>query len=189
MARRAKFTIAKHALALGSVYADALEMAYAQDAIDLRPPGHISLEPRERGGRYAYWSRYVDGKIVRDYLGPEGGGQHQAALAQIADLKRYQGTAKNLRRLGFASLDHEAALVVAELFAAGLFAAGGVLIGTRAFGAILNQIGWKAAPLPRHARRRSCPADGHEAGDAPGQGRLPGAAQADGHPLRAGHGA
>jgi len=147
MAKKSPFTLSQHPLPIQTVLADAYEAARTQGLIDLRPPGHIGIEPRERGGGYAYWSRFVGGKPTRDYLGPENGQKHTAALAELAELKRFQVLAKNLRGLGFVSVEHDAALVTAEMHNAGLFAAGGVLIGTRAFGALLNQLGWKATPF------------------------------------------
>lgn len=147
MAKKASFTLSKYQLSVVTVLADALEAARTQNVIELRPPGHIGVETRDRGGRYAYWSRFVEGKLARDYLGPENGDKHTAALAELEQLKRFQAMAKNLRGLGFASVEHDAALVVAELHNARVFAAGGVLIGTRAFGALLNQLGWKATPF------------------------------------------
>ena len=131
-----------------TVFAEAVELAMAQPRIDLRPPGHIVLDPRDRGGRYAVWVRYAaDGKPNRTYVGAEGSEQHLAAMAALDELKRLKERAKTLRKLGFEAVEHDAALVLGEMCNVGIFTGGGVLIGTRAFGSILNHLGYKATPF------------------------------------------
>ena len=138
----------KHAPPLMAIFAEAVEWATSQLRIDTQPPGHIAVEPRDRGGRYAYWIRYdAAGKQGREYLGPEGGERHLEAMAALDELKRIREHARNLRKLGFEPVEHEAALVIAELCNAGIFAGGGILIGTRAFGSLLNHMGYKATPF------------------------------------------
>ena len=130
-----------------AVFAEAVELAIAQPRVDLQPPGHIALDPRDRGGRYAVWIRYAaDGKPKRDYVGAEGSEQYLATMAALEELKRLKGQAKNLRKLGFEAVEHDAALVLGEMCNAGIFTGGGVLIGTRAFGSILNHLGYRATP-------------------------------------------
>jgi hypothetical protein len=130
-----------------AVFANAVEHALAQSQVDLQRPGHIALDSRDRGGRYAVWVRYgVDGKPRRTYIGAEGSEPYLAALAALAELKRQQGEAKDLRKLGFEAVEHEAALVLGALCNGGIFSGGGVLVGTRAFGSLLNHLGYKATP-------------------------------------------
>lgn len=144
--RKAPFAVKRYLLEDTHSLAAATEQAYTLGQIEIRPPGHISVESRDRGGSYAVWVRFVHGKPVREYIGPAQGEAHQLAEAHLAELKLLQARAKKLRKLGFASLEHDAALVVAQLHNHGVFAGGGVLIGTRAFGIILNQLGWHATP-------------------------------------------
>lgn len=141
------FTLRKQPMPLMAVFAEAVEHACSQSAIDLLPPGHIALEEKDRGGKYAYWVRFHAGKTNRRYLGAEGSDGHMEAVAGLEELKRIQEQAKNLRKLGFEAVEHDAALVIAELANAGVFKGGGVLIGTRAFGSILNHLGYKATPF------------------------------------------
>jgi len=129
------------------MFAEAIEMASAQAMIGLDTPGHMAIETRDRGGRYAIWSRLSAGKPVRVYIGAEGSEEHEKALAQLAELKRLQEQAKTLRKLGFEAVEHDAALVIAELHNTGIFTGGGLLIGTRAFGSLLNHLGYKATPF------------------------------------------
>lgn len=148
MAKKAPFFLHKFSLPVMTLLADAVEMALAQSAIDRIPPGHIALEPKERGGGdYAYWVRFEAGKPVRRYLGPRGSEPHLAGEAALAEMKRLQGRARELRKLGFEAVEHDAALVIAELANSGIFNGGGILVGTRAFGSILNHLGYKATPF------------------------------------------
>ena len=105
-----------------AMFAEAVEWATSQTQIETQPPGHIAIDPRERGGRYAVWIRYgANGKQIKDYLGPEGCEKHLAAMAALEGYKRIKEQARNLRKLGFESVEHDAALVIAELSNAGLF--------------------------------------------------------------------
>jgi hypothetical protein len=112
------------------------------------PAGTIALEERERGTRYAKWRRVgADGKPLPPlYLGVAGGPVHEEALAVLADLQRIEGDAKTLRRLGYAAEDSASAIVLAALANAGLFEAGVVLAGTRAFNCIANLLGFSVTP-------------------------------------------
>ena len=149
MAReRDPFVLSKHAPPLMAIFAEAVEWATSQQSIATPPPGHIAVEPRTRGGRYAYWVRYdPSGKLKREYLGPEGSEAHLEGVARLEGQKRIKEQAKHLRQLGFQAVEHDAARVIAELCNAGIFVGGGVLIGTRAFSSILNHLGYKATPF------------------------------------------
>lgn len=145
---KAPFTLQKHDLPVMALFANAVELATGQAKIDLLSPGHLALDTRNRGGRYGVWVRYgADGKPKRSYVGAEGSEQYLAALASLEELKRLQSQAKKLRLLGFAAVEHGAALVLGELCNAGIFTGGGILVGTRAFGSILNHLGYKATPF------------------------------------------
>ena len=51
------------------------------------------------------------------------------------------GYSRDLRKVGFHSTENSALITVAALFNAGLFGRGAILVGTHAFGAILNELG------------------------------------------------
>lgn len=131
-----------------AVFSEALELAFSQGPVDPLPPGHISLEKKERGGLYARWRRQgADGKpLTPAYLGPQGGEKHLAAQAQLEDLERIERSAKSLRRLGYAAEDNASAIVLAALSNAGVFSGGGALVGTRAFRCLTNHLGFIVSP-------------------------------------------
>lgn len=88
-----------------AIFQNAVEHAMAQGSIELRTAGHIAVEERERGGRYAYWMRYNQArKPIKEYIGAQGSDEHQFALAQLDGLKQTAATAKALRSPGTAPL-------------------------------------------------------------------------------------
>lgn len=147
MVAKSPFVLRKFPMGQMAIFADAVEMALSQATISLDTPGHIAIESRDRGGQYAIWSRLSAGKPIRTYVGAKGSEAHEMALAQLAELKQLQAHAKTLRKLGFEAVEHDAALVIAKLSNAGIFTGGGLLIGARAFGSILNHLGYKATPF------------------------------------------
>lgn len=145
---KARFSVRPFDAMSRAVFSEAVEMAFAQGNVDPLPPGHISVEDKERGGLYAKWRRQgADGRpLPPRYLGAEGGEDHLAALALKDDLERLARTAQSLRRLGFASEDNVSAIVLAALNNAGIFSGGGTLVGTRAFRCLTNHLGFLVSP-------------------------------------------
>lgn len=138
-------------VSLRTAYAQAKELALAQKAVPLLTAGSIQIE--ERGGsRFVYRYRYdVNGKRITEYVGPILDEETQPKLAQarqeIKDQETIAEYSQRLRRIGFYSADNSTLVTVALLFNAGVFG-GGVLVGTHAFGAILNELGVSASPFP-----------------------------------------
>src|SRR6266568_3889383 len=139
-------------VSLRTAYAQAKELALAQHQVSLTTPGSLQVERRgER--RFVYRYRYdVSGERVREYLGPEG---DEATLTKVAEANAEIGDAqtigdysRDLRRLGFYSADNSTLVTVASLFNAGIFTGGGLLVGTHAFGVLLNDLGVRASPFP-----------------------------------------
>src|SRR5262249_26150239 len=67
---------------------------------------------------------------------------------EIADSETLAGYSRDLRRIGFYSVDNSTLVTVAALFNAGIFGRGAVLVGPHAFGAIMNDLGVAASPFP-----------------------------------------
>jgi hypothetical protein len=100
-----------------------------------------------------YRYRYdASGKRITEYVGPLSGAgtaeKIEQARAEIRDQAEITEYSQKLRRIGFHSADNSTVVTVASLFNAGVFGSGGVLIGTHAFGAILNELGVAASPFP-----------------------------------------
>lgn len=144
--------IKKFDVSLRTVYAQAKELALAQEAVPLLTAGSLQTEERA-GGRFVYRYRYdVSGKRIAEYLGPLSDAATAAKVGQAKEEIGDQGAiaeySQKLRRIGFYSADNSTLVTVASLFNAGVFGGGGVLVGTHAFGAILNELGIAASPFP-----------------------------------------
>jgi len=146
------FKISNFDVSLRTVYAQAKELALAQKAVPLPTAGSLQTEERA-GGRFVYRYRYdVNGKRIAEYLGALSDAATAAKVEQAKEEIRDQGTiadySQKLRRIGFHSADNSTVVTVASLFNAGVFGGGGVLVGTHAFGAIINELGVAASPFP-----------------------------------------
>lgn len=146
------FKINKFDVSLRTVYAQAKELAAAQGEVPLLTAGSLQTEERA-GGRFVYRYRYdASGKRVTAYLGAAAGAataeKVEQAQAEIRDQAAIAEYSLKLRRIGFHSADNSTVVTVASLFNAGVFQGGGVLVGTHAYGAILNELGVAASPFP-----------------------------------------
>ena len=138
-------------VSLHTVYAQAKEIALAQKSVPLLTAGSVQTEERS-GSRFVYRYRYNGaGKRVAEYLGPQSdpatAEKVERAGQEIRDAAAIADYSQKLRRIGFYSGDNSTVVTVAALFNAGVFGGGGVLIGTHAFGAILNELSVSASPF------------------------------------------
>jgi hypothetical protein len=139
-------------VSLRTAYAQAKELALAQDRVALMTPGSLQVEPRGNR-RFVYRYRYdVNGQRVTDYLGPEDEESTVAKVdevtAEIRDAEALAEHSRDLRRMRFYSADNSTVVTVASLFNAGIFSGGALLVGTHAFGALMNELGVRATPFP-----------------------------------------
>lgn len=142
----------KFDVSLRTVYAQAKELALAQQAVPILTAGSLQTEERA-GGRFVYRYRYdAGGKRTAEYLGPVSDAETAAKVERAKEEIRDQGEiaeySQKLRRIGYYSSDNSTVVTVASLFNAGVFGGGGVLVGTHAFGAILNELSVSASPFP-----------------------------------------
>jgi hypothetical protein len=130
-------------------FAQAVEIALTQQQVELGSPGTLVQEPRRGGKPFVYWHRYTpDGKLAKRYIGSLGGAEEETARHQQQELPLLRETSKKLRKLGFAAVDNSTALTLAVLYNAGVFHRGPILVGTHAYGALLNDLGVRIIPSP-----------------------------------------
>jgi hypothetical protein len=139
-------------ISLHTAYAQAKELALAQPAVSLLTAGSLQTETRARG-QFVYRYRYdAGGKRIAEYLGaasdPATAIKVAQATQEIDDYRAIAEYSRQLRRLGFYGADNSTVATVAALFNAGVFGGGGVLVGTHAYGVILNELGVSASPFP-----------------------------------------
>jgi hypothetical protein len=139
-------------LSFRTAYAQAKELALAQKEVPLLTAGSVQVEKRA-GSQFVYRYRYdAAGKRITEYLGPQSDvkttAEVERARQEIRDQEALASYSQSLRKIGFYSADNSAVVTVAALFNAGIFGKGAVLVGTHAFGIILNELGVSASPFP-----------------------------------------
>ncbi len=125
------------------------QWAQTQDQIHLGTPGRI--ETRQRGDGAFFYHRFYDanGKPSEKYIGgPSGTADGDLAcnnaLDKIKSAEMVVQSVRELRKLGFAVIEDKAGATLAALHNHRLFSGGLTLIGSHAYGAILNRLGVKA---------------------------------------------
>jgi hypothetical protein len=127
------------------LFSELAERALTQSQILPSSPGSVvTLE--KKGHAYLYWRAYdARGKRVDRYIGPRDASETASSLAEIesriAEARYFADTSLALRKQGYAAADNSTAVTLAALFNAGVFRHGAMLVGTHAFGAILNTLG------------------------------------------------
>ena len=133
------------------LFAELQEAAARQTEGFLGTAGTLGERTNDNGTRF-WVHRYSDalGKRREVYLGKVG---DQVASARVANLRERIETAdatvasvRLLARAGFATVDRKAYSTLASLHNHGLFRAGALLIGSHAYGALLNSMGVRAVP-------------------------------------------
>lgn len=125
-------------------YQDLKQLARSQRRILAGTPG--TLKQRTQGGN-RYWVREylrVDGRKVDEYVGPESSVPDSKVAALRTEIDLAKGLAagsSTLRVFGYQRIDRKPAAVLGVFFNRGLFQAGLVLVGSHAYGALLNELG------------------------------------------------
>jgi hypothetical protein len=135
---------ARHDAAGQAKYQDVKQLARAQARVLAGTPG--TLKHRTQSGR-KYWVREhlrADGRKVDEYLGPEAAlepEQREVLRAELDLAKALAAGSARLRLFGYQRLDRKPAAVLAVFFNHGLTRAGLTLVGSLAYGVLLNELG------------------------------------------------
>ena len=138
----------RHSVGLQTIYSDLKRRASEQAIVLVGTPG--SVGEREVRGKSFLYRQYYDarGKKTADYLGPadDAGALERAnAVREAIDVTNaLLGDARLLAREGYVRVDSRTNAIVASLARHGLFRAGAMLVGSHAFGALLNDMGIKS---------------------------------------------
>jgi hypothetical protein len=141
-----------HPRALAVLYADVERHAFAQQQVFVGTAGAV-LE-RENAGGFRFYARQwydAEGKKREAYVaGPIGDPQAdttaEALRARIKDLKELVPSLRMLGREGFHLADPRTYAAIAALHNHWIFAAGGILVGSHAYGVLLNRLGVNVDP-------------------------------------------
>jgi hypothetical protein len=139
----------RHPLALQTAFSDLERRALEQPFLLAGTPGSVSV--REVSGRSFYYRQFYDaqGKKAAEYIGAVGArAAEQRALevrVAIALAQQLVKEGRLLAQTGYVRTEPRAAAILGALANRAFFRAGGVLIGSHAYWALLNQLGVRAA--------------------------------------------
>jgi hypothetical protein len=138
-----------HPLLLETAYSDLKRLSSEQSTILVGTPGSVST--REVNGRPFLYRQFYDaqGKKRSDYLGAAGDAEAEARAtatrAAIENTSELLSRARLLARQGYVRVDTKSGAVIAAVANRGLFRAGAILVGSHAYGVLLNELGARAA--------------------------------------------
>ena len=140
-----------HSRALTTLYSDLESYALTQPEVFTGTAG--SVVERSNASDFRFFAhQFYDGggkKRERYLAGPAGATVADAAAAalreRIRELKELVPSLRLLGREGWSMLDSKTYATLASLHNHGVFAAGGVLLGSHAYGVLLNRLGVRAA--------------------------------------------
>ena len=142
---------APHERSLTVLHGDLESHALSQPEVFVGTAGSV-IERKNASGFCFYAHQYYDGdgkKTERYLAGPVGTADADGAAAnlrsRIQEVKNLVPSLRMLGREGFNLVDPKTYATLASLHNHGVFAAGGMLIGSHAYGVILNRIGVRAA--------------------------------------------
>lgn len=134
----------KHSPASQTQFQEAKQLAHSQQRVLSGTPG--TLKQRTQSGKQ-YWVREhirIDSKKTDEYIGPAVT-TDKAIVERFAheiDLaKALAASSGRLRLFGYQRIDKKPAAVLEVFFNKGLFQAGLTLVGSHAYGALLNDLG------------------------------------------------
>jgi hypothetical protein len=134
----------KHDPATQAYFEEVRQLAHSQRSVLPGTPG--TLKQRTQSGN-RYWVREyirVDGKKTDEYFGPVATVDKAAISSvskQIELAKALMAGSRRLRLLGYQRIDKKPSAVLAILFNKGLLNAGITLVGSHAYGVLLNDMG------------------------------------------------
>jgi hypothetical protein len=139
----------RHSLLLQTAFSELKRRAEEQPFVLVGSPGSVS--ERDVNGRRFYYRQFYDalGKKRAEYIGPIGHpaaeDRARATRDEIELTNALVREARDLARRGYARLDSRTGAILAALANHGLFRAGALLVGSHAYGALLNELGARAA--------------------------------------------
>lgn len=140
-----------HGRSLTALHSDLESYALSQPLVFVGTAGSV-IERTNASGFCFYAHQYYDGdgkKRERYLAGPVGASEAETTAetmrARILELKELVPSLRLLGREGFNLVDSKTYATLASLHNHGVFGAGGMLIGSHAYGVLLNRLGVRAA--------------------------------------------
>ena len=139
----------RHSLALQTSFAEIKRQAVEQASVLVGSPGSVGV--REVKGRKFYYRQFYDarGRKAADYLGPvedpKAQVRAQSLREAIAATTALTGEVRILAQQGYVRVDPRTSAILGAFANHQLFRGGAVLVGSHAYGALLNELGIRAA--------------------------------------------
>ena len=139
----------RHPPVVAAAYSDLKGRALEQRLVLVGTPG--SVDERTVAGRRFFYRQFYDaeGKRGADYLGPvddkDAIERAQLTRERIAEASALLRDTRDLAHYGYVRVEPRVSAILAALFNEGLFRGGAVLVGSHAYGALLNDLGVRAA--------------------------------------------
>lgn len=139
----------RHPLVLQTSFSEVKRQAGEQPFVLVGTPGSVSV--REVNGSRFYYRQFYDpqGKKRAEYVGPVADPEAEVRVAVLRDriglANALVKDARLLAQRGYARVDPRTNAILASLANHGLFRGGGLLVGSHAYGALLNELGVRAA--------------------------------------------
>ncbi|HEY3816050.1 MAG TPA: GSU2403 family nucleotidyltransferase fold protein [Polyangiaceae bacterium] len=139
----------RHPLVLQTAFSELKRRAEEQPLLLTGTPGSVGV--REVSGRPFYYRQFYDaqGKKAAEYIGPVGTQRSEERVGALREaIAATQALVKEGRLLaqsGYVRADPRTGAVVGAMANHSLFRAGAVLVGSHAYGALLNELGVRAA--------------------------------------------
>lgn len=139
----------KQPMALQTAFAELKRQSLEQASLLIGTPGSVVVRTNA-GRRFLYRDCYgPTGKKAGEYIGPEQDVAAQSAAAEIRErisvANGLLAEAGLLVQNGYVRVEPRTNAILAALANNGLFRAGAVLVGSHAYGALLNELGVRAA--------------------------------------------
>jgi hypothetical protein len=139
----------RHSLALQTSYSEVKRQASEQPSALIGTPGSVSV--REVKDNRFYYRQFYDaeGNKAAAYIGPVGDPAAEGAARDLrARIEATNAIVKEVRLLaqnGYTRVDARTGAILAAFSNNGLFRGGAVLVGSHAYGVLLNDLGVRAA--------------------------------------------
>jgi len=139
----------RHSLVLQTSFSEIKRSAREQPVVAIGSPGSVGV--REVKGREFYYRQFYDarGRKTASYVGPVGDPDAEARAGALRQgIEAAKAIAREVRILaaqGYVRVDGRTAAILGALANRGIFRGGAILVGSHAYGALLNDIGIRAA--------------------------------------------
>lgn len=139
----------RQSLLLQTTFSELKRRAMEQTVLFVGTPG--SVGERTVSGRSFWYRQFYDpqGKKSADYLGAVGNAEADALADETKErielTNALVAEARELSRQGYARVDSRTGAILAALSNHGIFRAGALLVGSHAYGALLSELGVRAA--------------------------------------------